>query len=75
MNHAFRQDYPMTNAETLLDEITAAYRDALAGKTVKFNNREWTRHDLPVLRAEMQHWSNVVARENGGGHKPMTVIL
>jgi hypothetical protein len=65
----------MTTAETLLDEIMTAYREALSGKTVRFQGREITTHDLPMLRKEMQIWQNVVARENGGGHRPMSVIL
>lgn len=65
----------MTNAETILEEITTAYRGALSGKTVKFNGREITTHDLPMLRKEMTHWQNIVASENGQGHRPMSVIL
>jgi hypothetical protein len=65
----------MTNSETLLEEIIVAYREALSGKTVRFQGREITTHDLPMLRKEMQIWQNVVARENGQGHKPMSVIL
>lgn len=66
----------MSTASEILDEITSAYRAALDGKTVKFNGREWTRHDLPVLRKEMQHWENVVARENGtAGNRPIRVVL
>lgn len=65
----------MSQASEILDEITIAYRDALAGKTVKFNNREWTRHDLPVLRKEMQFWERKVASENGGGNRPIRVVL
>lgn len=65
----------MTTAESILEEIMTAYRGALSGKTVKFQNREITTHDLPMLRKEMTHWQNIVARENGGGHRPMSVIL
>jgi len=66
----------MTTAETILEEITVAYRGALSGKTVKFQNREITTHDLPMLRKEMTHWEGVVARENGGGgYRPVSVIL
>ena len=71
MNNA----YIMTNAETILDEIMTAYRAALSGKAVKFNGREITTHDLPMLRKEMQIWEAKVARENGGGHRPVSVIL
>jgi hypothetical protein len=65
----------MTNAESILEEITTAYRGALSGKTVKFNGREITTHDLPMLRKEMSIWEAKVARENGQGHKPVSVIL
>lgn len=66
---------PMSKSSEILDEITTAYRDALSGKTVKFNGREITKHDLPVLRKEMQYWQSVVASENGGGHRPIRVVL
>jgi hypothetical protein len=65
----------MTTRTEILDEITTAYRDALAGKTVKFNGREITTHDLPALRKEMQYWESKVASENGIGHKPFRVVL
>jgi hypothetical protein len=65
----------MTTRTEILDEITTAYRDALAGKTVKFNGREITTHDLPALRKEMQYWESKVASENGSGHKPFRVVL
>jgi hypothetical protein len=66
----------MTTAETILEEIIVAYRGALSGKTVKFQNREITKHDLPILRKEMTHWQGIVSRENGnGGFKPVSVIL
>ena len=65
----------MTTRTEILDEITTAYRDALAGKTVKFNGREITTHDLPALRKEMQYWERKVASENGSGHKPFRVVL
>lgn len=66
----------MSTSSEILEEITTAYRAALAGKTVKFNGRELTTHDLPMLRKEMRHWESIVARENGvSGHKPIQVIL
>lgn len=65
----------MSTASEILDEITTAYRAALSGKTVKFNGREITTHDLPMLRKEMQHWGNIVAREGGNSHKPFHVVL
>lgn len=65
----------MSTASDILAEITTAYRDALAGKTSRWNGREITTHDLPVLRKEMQYWQSVVASENGGGHKPIRVVL
>jgi len=67
---------PMSQASEILEEITTAYRAALSGKTVRFQNRELTAHDLPALRKEMQHWEGVVARENGSaGYRPVSVIL
>lgn len=66
---------PMSQASEILDEITTAYRDALSGKTVKFNGREITKHDIKALRDEMTHWQRVVASENGGGHRPIRVVL
>ena len=66
---------PMSQASEILDEITTAYRDALAGKSVRFNNREITKHDLPILRKEMQYWESKVASENGGGHRPIRMML
>lgn len=65
----------MTTSSDILDEITTAYRDALAGKTVRFNGREITTHDLPALRKEMTYWQGVVASENGSGFKPFSVVL
>lgn len=66
---------PMSQSSEILDEITTAYRDAAAGKTVRFNGREITTHDLPALRKEMQYWESKVASENGGGHRPIRVVL
>lgn len=65
----------MSQSTDILDEITTAYRDALAGKTVRFNGREITTHDLPALRKEMSYWEGKVASENGSGHKPFRVVL
>lgn len=66
---------PMSKASDILDEVTEAYRAALSGKNKRYNGREVTKHDLPVLRKEMQHWQNVVASENGGGHRPIRMVL
>jgi FMN-dependent NADH-azoreductase len=65
----------MSTSQEILDEVTAAYRAALSGKTVKFNGREITTHDLPMLRKEMTHWQSVVASETGGGFKPYQVQM
>ena len=54
----------MTFATETLAKVQAAYQKVLdTGKTVKYNGREWTSHDLPDLRAELTFWQNQVETE------------
>ena len=45
----------------------AAYTDALAAKSAGTAGRSVVRQDIDKLRAEMTHWSRVVAQISGGG--------
>lgn len=66
---------PMTTASEMLAQATAAYKAALRGQTKRHNNREVRNYEIDKLRNEMIFWERRVAAENGGGNRPIRVVL
>ena len=50
----------LSEAQTMLAAVTAAYTGALGGKAVKYNNRDVTYQDIDWLSDELDKWQGIV---------------
>jgi hypothetical protein len=55
----------MSFATETLALAQAAYQKALSGQTVRFNDRQWTAHNIGELLAQVKYWEAQVAAETG----------
>ena len=59
--------FTLAEAQEKLDEVSAAYSEALQSQELTVGNRRVRRPDIKILREDIEYWSSQVTKLSRGG--------